>query len=284
MDIRNFTIKQWFIVYLILIGLLILSGIQLFGVFQSVKVSVLDVGQGDAILIQTPEYHKILIDSGPDSKVVDGLGKELGFFDKKIDIFILTHPHNDHYGGILDVMQKYDIGKIIMTGVTTSDPVYTTFLDEARKKNIGLLFLQNNQDIQISHDLYLDILYPFAGHSMVGQKSDDPNNTSIVARLVKMTSDGRKNMMIFTGDASEPEEREILLSGQDVKADVLKVGHHGSNTATSIPFLKAVNPKTAVISVGKDNKFGHPNKETIDRLSGLKVYQTMNDGTVEFNF
>jgi len=278
------SLKQWFIGYLIAIGLMVLAVIQYVDVHQRLRVSVLDVGQGDAILIQTPEYHNILIDAGPDSKTVDRLGEKLGFFDKTIDLFILTHPHNDHYGGILDVMQKYKIKKIVLTGVASGDPVYMAFLGEAKSKGADLIFTQNNKDIQIAPDLFIDILYPFAGQSLIGQQASNPNNTSIVARVLERTSVGWKNLMILTGDAEAEEEREILLSGQDIKSDVLKVGHHGSKTATSDIFLGAVNPTSAVISVGAGNKFGHPNDETIKRLSGLNVRQTITDGTVEFDF
>jgi len=278
------SLKQWGISYLIGLGLLVLAVFQFADVHHHLKVSVLGVGQGDSILLQTPEYHNILIDAGPDSKTVDRLGEELGFFDKTIDLFILTHPHNDHYGGVLDVMQKYKIKKVILTGVASGDPVYRTILETAKASGAEFQFIQNNQDIQIAPSLYLDILYPFSDRSLVGQEAGNINNTSIVARLLQRTSDEWENLMLLTGDAEQEEEREILLSGQDVQSGVLKIGHHGSKTATSIPFLNAVNPTTAVISVGEGNKFGHPHAETIEKLSGLSVRQTMAEGTIKFEF
>jgi len=280
----DLSLKQWVVGYLICIGLLVLAVSQFADAHQGLEVSVLDVGQGDSILIQTPEYHNILIDAGPDSKTVDRLGEELGFFDKTIDLFVLTHPHNDHYGGILDVMQKYRIKKVILTGVVSDDPVYQAFLESAKTDGAEFVFIQNNQDIQIAPDLYLDIIYPFSDYSLVGQSVANANNTSIVARLLKQTPDGWENLIMLTGDTETEEEREILLSGQDVRSDALKVGHHGSKTATSDVFLDAVSPVTAVISVGAGNKFGHPHAETIEKLSGLTVRQTMTEGTIKFNF
>ena len=278
---QNLTTKQWIALHTICIGMLFLIIPQLFNVHQPLKISVLDVGQGDAILIQTPEYHNILIDAGADSKVVDQLSKQLAFFDKTIDIFILTHPHADHYGGILDVMQKYQIKKIILTGVVSGDPVYLTFLGETRKKNIETVFIQNHQDLLIGSNIYLDIIYPFNGQSLVGQDVYNKNNTSIVARLLRRTSGGLENLAMLTGDAEEEEEREILLTGQDVRSDILKLGHHGSKTATSDIFLRAVNPKIAIVSAGKDNKFGHPHAETMGKVRGLTIYRTDLGGTVE---
>lgn len=269
-------------VYLVLVGLLFLIISAFLDVHQPLKVSVLDIGQGDAILIQTPEYHNILIDAGPDGRTVDQLSRQMGFFDKTIDLFILTHPHRDHYVGILDMMQKYQINKILLTGISSHDPMYLDFLSTARDKGVELVFIQNHQDIQISANLYLDVIYPFQNQSLVGQDAHNKNNTSIVARLMSRKSGGWEPLMMLPGDAEIEQEREILLSGQDVAADILKLGHHGSKTATSDVFLAAVSPLTAVISAGEDNKFGHPHEEVMEKVKDLGVYQTAEKGAVEF--
>ncbi|MCK5610341.1 MBL fold metallo-hydrolase [Candidatus Pacearchaeota archaeon] len=279
---QNWNLKHWLTIDLILIGLLFLVTIQCFAVHQKLTVSFLDVGQGDAIFIQTPEHHNILIDAGAGAMVVDEMSKAMNFFDKTIDLFILTHPHRDHYGGILDVLQKYDIEKIMLTGVVTNDPMYGDFLHTIKAKNIDLIFVQNNQDLQIGSDLYLDFLYPFEGQSLVGQAVHNKNNTSIVARLLQRNSDGWTPLMLLTGDAEIEQEREILLSGQGVGSGILKLGHHGSKTATSDPFLAAVNPLTVVVSAGLDNKFEHPHAETIEKVKHLEVRNTMMEGLVEF--
>lgn len=272
--------KHWLLFYGICVGLLFLVIVQLSNAHQTLKVSVLDVGQGDAILIQTPEYHNILIDAGSGSAVVDQMGGQLSFFDKTIDVFVLTHPHRDHYGGILDVMQKYKINKVLLTGVSAEDPVYLSFLEKAEETE--MIFIQNHQDLQISPNVYLDVLYPFKDQSLVGQDVHNKNNTSIVARLVRRSKSGLESLVMLTGDAEMEEEREILLSGQEVKSDILKVGHHGSKTATSDAFLAAVNPETAIVSAGEDNKFEHPHPETLEKLGSLNIQQTMKDGTIEF--
>lgn len=259
---------------------MLLTIFPFFNVHQPLKISVLDVGQGDAILIQTPDYHNILVDAGPDSVVVDQLGKQMSFFDKTIDVFILTHPHRDHHAGILDVMQKYKIKKILLTGVASGDPLYLDFLKKAGNQS-ELIFVNNEQDLQISATVYLDVLYPFANQSLVGQEVHNKNNTSVVARLVRRTEDGWQPLIMLTGDAEMEEEREILLAGQDVRTEVLKLGHHGSRTSTSDVFLAAVDPNVAVISAGKDNQFEHPHPETMEKISDLEIRQTMEEGTIE---
>jgi competence protein ComEC len=267
--------------HLICLGILLLAITQLHQIIGSdLNVSVLDVGQGDAILIQTPEYKNVLIDAGEGGLINDELGKRMGFFDKTIDLFILTHPHFDHFGGLLDVIQKYRIKQILMTGVNSDDQVYADLLKKIKEQNIPILFAQNDKDIQIGKNTYLDIIYPFAGINLIGQKVNSLNNTSIVIRLIQ----NNESLIMLPGDAEMGLEREILLSGQYLNSKILKLGHHGSRTATSDGFLSAVDPDTAVISAGKDNKFGHPHSETLEKITNLNVRQTMIDGSVEFNF
>ncbi|MBU0577735.1 MBL fold metallo-hydrolase [Patescibacteria group bacterium] len=242
-------------------------------------MSFLDVGQGDAILIQTPEYKNVLIDAGENGAVVEELGEQIGFFNQEIDLFILTHPHRDHFGGFLDVIQKYPVKQVMITGVISSDPMYEAFLNEIQLLNIPIIFPQNDQDIQMGNNVFLDILYPLTNQSLIGHDVDNKNNTSIVAHLIKSNT----SLALLTGDAEHEEEKEILLSGQDVQSDILKLGHHGSRTATSDAFLAAVNPQTAIVSAGIDNKFEHPHGETMEKVKDLTVYQTMG-GTIEFNF
>jgi competence protein ComEC len=277
----KFSIKQWVLSHTVLLLILLLILHQFFGIInRNLSISVLDVGQGDSILIQTPEYKNILIDAGLSGKVVEELGKQFGFFNNTIDLFIITHPDRDHYAGILDVMQKYDIKQVMLTGIANPDSLYESFLQQILSKNTPIIFPHNNQDLQIGHNIYLDILYPFANQSLVGQEVKNKNNTSIVAHLSKPDNG---SLILLTGDAEHELEREILLSGQDVRSPILKLGHHGAKTSTSDQFLKAVQPKTAIISADLDNKFGHPHPETMEKIADLEVFQTI-DGTIEFNF
>ncbi len=272
------TAKQWVLSHLIAAGMLGLAVFQVFSVTgRATAVTFLDVGQGDAILIQTPEHKNVLIDAGPDAMVVDRLSAHMGFFDKTIDLFILTHPHRDHFVGVMDILQKYQIRQVMLTGVVLDDPLYTDLIQKLKSRGIPFVFPNGGQDWQIGRHEALDVLFPFEGQSLLGRTFDNANNSSIVARLTD-TATGRTVML--TGDAEKELEREILLSGADVKSDALKLGHHGSRTATSDIFLQAVRPQTAVISAGKDNTFGHPHAETLEKLKDISVRQTIVEGDI----
>jgi competence protein ComEC len=240
---------------------------------RRLEIDFLDVGQGDAILIKTPADQDILIDGGPDEVILQRLGREMGWFDRKIDLLLLTHPHADHVTGLIEVLRRYQVDKIIYTGVIDTTPNFLAWLDTIKKEKIDLLLANHYQKINLGEDLYLEILYPFTDFS--GKYFDNLNNSSIVARLVY-----GQERILFMGDA-ESEVEKILLEKYDMRAQVLKVGHHGSKT-TSWEFLKAVKPEISIISVGKDNQFGHPAPiilQEIEKL-GSKLFRTDLDGTI----
>ncbi len=239
------------------------------------KVCFFDVGQGDSALIQTPFGQDILIDGGPDNTVLEKLGEHLGFFDNDIELMILTHPHADHVTGLIGVLKRYDVEKIIYTGIDYDSFVYKTFLDYAQKEGTQIIIANKKQKIILGDDLFLDILYP--KENIAGTKMDNVNNSSVVARL----SYGR-NSFLFMGDAEREEELNIL-DGVDIKSDVLKLAHHGSKT-NDRDFVGMVSPKYTVISVGEKNKFGHPNKSVINMLNdlGTVVFRTDRDGDINF--
>ena len=276
--------KIWIWFYGICFGVLILTILQTIQMGRDPSISFLDVGQGDAILIQTAEFHQILIDAGIGSQVVDKLGKNMDFFDRSIDLFVLSHPDRDHFAGILDTMQKYKIERILMTGVTSTDFMYKEFLEQAKTTGAQIDFANADQDVQIGPGLFLDVLYPLKGQNLIGQTPSDKNNTSTMVRLIQKNGDQVRSIALLNGDAEFPEEFEVLAAGEDVTADILKLGHHGSKFATSDGFLKAVSPKTVVASVGADNKYGHPNPETLERVKGLEIRRTDKEGTIIFDF
>ncbi len=239
------------------------------------EVDFLDIGQGDSILIKTPNNQNILIDGGPDKTVIKRLSKELRWWDKTIDLMILTHPHDDHVGGLNDVISYYKVKKILYTGVVHNAPAYINWLNLIKDNNIPLIIISHQQAINLGKDCKLEIIYPF--NDLSGKEVDNLNNSSIIVKLVyKNTS------FLFTGDAEIEQEQELLKSNIDLSADVLKVCHHGANTSSSENFLKAVNPKIAVIQVGKDNKFNHPSRRVIKRMEkmGIEIFRNDLDGTV----
>jgi len=243
------------------------------------SVNFLNVGQGDSAFIETPEMHQILIDGGPGSVVLSKIAKEMPFWDRSLDLVILTHPEADHMQGLLDVLQRYKANYILWTGVIKSAPEYDQWikvLEKQEKEGAKILIAEQGQEIKAG-DLKIDTLFPFK--SLEGQRlTASANDTCVVNKLIY-----GKDSFLFTGDITSDTEKKLVDSGEDIASDVLKVAHHGSKYSSSDLFLQAVSPKIAVIEVGK-NSYGHPTPETLQRLEnfGIKMFRTDKDGDVEF--
>jgi DNA internalization-related competence protein ComEC/Rec2 len=238
------------------------------------QVSFLDVGQADSILIKLPGGKTMLIDAGnnDDGKTVVNFLKSHGV--KNLDVLVGTHPHEDHIGGMDDVIEAFDIEKIYMPKVTTTTRTFKDVLRAAEKKNLKITAARGGMSIPLEEGLKADILAPNSS------RYEELNNYSIVIKITyKDTS------FLFTGDAEKLSEQEMLKKRYDLRADVLKVAHHGSSSGTSEEFLSAVSPEYAVISVGRNNDYGHPHRETMRRLTahGVKVYTTADNGNLLFS-
>lgn len=239
---------------------------------KNLVVSFIDVGQADCILIQSPNGKNMLIDAG-DSSSQSAISNYLK--DKninKIDVLVATHPHVDHIGSMAYVVNNYEIGSIYMPKAVHTTAVYETLLNTIKNKGLSINTAKAGGVITLGDEsISINIVAP------VGSTYSDLNSYSAVIKITyKNTS------FLFAGDAGSDSEQEILNLGVDIKADVLKVGHHGSATSTSTAFLKAVSPEYAVISVGKGNTYGHPTQTALDRLTAAsaKIYRTDDGGTV----
>lgn len=248
---------------------------------SALHVFFLDVGQGDSILIETPSGNLVLIDGGPEDRALGELALILPFFRRTIDLVILTHPDKDHLEGLIYVIDRFNVQKVLMTGVSDNSPYYAAFLSKLDKKGVEVLIAEADQDFDLGGGAFLDILYPFV--SLYGTRPAESNSASIVAKLIF-----RDFEALLTGDADAGIENKLVeknaaFDNALLGADVLKISHHGSKTATSESFLKAVSPKTAVIQVGKDNKYGHPVMEILKRLyqRGVGIWRTDRNGRIE---
>ncbi|MFA5105086.1 MAG: DNA internalization-related competence protein ComEC/Rec2 [Candidatus Margulisiibacteriota bacterium] len=239
---------------------------------RDLTVTVLDVGQGDTIFIRTPDDHKILIDGG-----VAKMGKAvvLPFLQRNgindIDLLVLTHPHDDHVGGLCDVVGSIKVKQVLDSGVPHTSPFYRRFLELIMKNKIKYAMGRYGQKFTFG-DVSAFVLAPFNDLS-----GSDLNNNSIVMKFVY-----GNNSFLFMGDASFDEESQMLGKGINVSSNVLKVGHHGSTYSSSDDFIDSVRPKIAVIPVGRNNVYGHPSPYTIEKLldRGIKVFRTDIDGAV----
>lgn len=243
---------------------------------DSIKLTFLDVGQGDAELVVTPKGQGILIDGGPNDSVVNKLDKNIPFYSHKLDAVVLTHPHADHVAGLVAVANKYQINKVYMSGVIHTAPEYFAFLDALKQHNVAVQIVKSSDSLDFGDGIRLDFLYPLA--SLQGQTVENLNLTSVVTRL-----SWGKSSALFMGDLESKGQDKLLASGQNLKSDIIKISHHGSKDSVNAKFLAAVAPKYAVIEVGKDNKFGHPSQDMLNLLSGLIVYRTDYDGDVRFD-
>jgi competence protein ComEC len=235
------------------------------------KVHFIDVGQADCILVQTPGGKNMLIDAGngPDARtIMSYLNSQQA---KKIDILVGTHPHEDHIGAMDRVIENYPIGSIYMPKVSTTTKTFRDVLQAVKDKGLKVNSPIPGSTLNLDSTIKVEVL------ALNSTKYEDLNNYSIVLKVTY-----GKTSFLLTGDAERESEQEMLAKRFNLKADVLKIGHHGSSPSTSPAFWATVAPKYAVISVGKGNDYGHPKPETINRLqkSGITIFRTDYDGTI----
>ena len=239
---------------------------------NSFKIFFFDVGQGDSELIITPAGKTILIDGGPDRKILQELGRVLPFWQRRIDLVVISHAHDDHIGGLIEVIRRYDIGRVVYNNLNFKTPMLETLKKEIKEKNIKMMAANTGLSFSFPSDCSFDIL----------KASKEPdlaeNDYSIVSDFYCLSK-----RVLLTGDAGVMIEKELLADGVDLKSDIIKISHHGSTSASSENFLKAVNPILAVISVGAGNRFNHPSALILDRLKklGVDICRTDQAGTRE---
>jgi competence protein ComEC len=280
--------EKWTKIIGIQILILAVIWMSVFSLHQDLKIIACNVGQGDAILI-TKQSSQILIDGGPGNKVMDCLSKYMPFWDNKIEIVILTHPQADHYSGLLEVFRDYDVDYYFAPSLASSSQNYKVLNTLAQNKAKHIISPVEGQKIKLGL-IYLDILWPseqFIAENLtpLAQISDNQNQSVLGTTTSKLDPNRFSSTVllnyqsfkgIFTGDL-DPQSENILNSNMQLPhVTLLKVPHHGSKNGLTQDFLNAISPQIALISVGKNNSYGHPNKEVIDMLSkaNVKVYRT----------
>ncbi len=232
------------------------------------EVHFIDVGQGDAILVRAPGGGNLLIDGGEREPGVLGYLEKLGI--RQLDVVVATHPHTDHIGGLIAVLKKMPVKEVWIDGQAQTTKTYEDFLDAIDKSGAAFHEARRGGEIRLA-GLVFRILHPRQPFL------EEINNNSVVLKMAY----GQVSFL-FPGDAESEAEKSIMAYNGDLKSTVLKLGHHGSRTASSEAFLKAVQPQVAVYMAGLGNSYGHPHRETISKLNKLKVkiYGTDVNGTV----
>lgn len=274
-NLKNFFInnRNKVLIFISIVSLISITSIK---IPKELKINFIDVGQGDSCLITTPQNKKVIVDSGGSESYDVGKNVLLPYLlDKritKIDYIMISHFDTDHCKGFEYVLENIKVKNVIISKQSETSENFKQIMKIIRKKRINLIIVQKETKIKIDNFTTVDILSPQSENI-----ADNMNDNSIVAKF-----EAYNFSILFTGDASEKIEKELIKENINLKSDILKVSHHGSKTGTSEEFLKSVKPKIALIGVGENNKFGHPTKDVIKRLTEnkIKIYRTDTDGEI----
>lgn len=233
----------------------------------------LQVNRGDGFYMKTKEGFEVIWDGSDDLSFLEKLSDYRPFFDKTIDLWIITHPDFDHYYGGLEVLKQLNIENIMLSGVDKNDINYKEIFAIAKKRNINIIFADKNTDIVIGgkNTIQIDTIFPFESIYASKDIEEIGNDYSLVQKLSFTDTANITTTILLTGDIEKETEENLLLSGIDISADILKIAHHGSKSSSSESFLKAVQPQKAIITTGTKNKFNHPHTETTDMLKKLNI-------------
>lgn len=243
----------------------------------NLRVIFLDVGQGDAILVQTPEGKNILVDGGPDKNVVYKLDSYIPITKRKIDLMIATHADLDHISGLAEVLYRYEVKSVLDNGLVGHTPAYYQWQNSIQEKNISKVSVDAPHTIALEDGISFQFLWP--DQDIVATSEADKNFASVVVKLIYGDTS-----FLLTGDATIETEEILVEAGSDLTSDVLKAGHHGSKYSSGVEFVQAVDPIYGIISAGKDNTFGHPSLRALKNLevSGAEILRTDQDGDILF--
>jgi len=242
---------------------------------DTLTVSFLDVGQGDSIFIQSPSGKQLLIDGGPNRAVLRELGRHMSWYDRHIDVVVATHPDADHIGGLIDVLERYDVDYVYRPGVVHDTPEAQSFLRAIDEERATDILARREDVIDLGSGVYVEILFPDRDVFEI-----ETNTGSVIVRVVY----GDISFFLSGDSPQSIEEYVVSLDGTSLKSDVLKVGHHGSRTSTSATLLGFVSPKYGVLSRGCDNRYGHPHSDVLELLNRFEVeiLDTCEEGTITF--
>lgn len=240
------------------------------------RVVFFDVGQGDAAYIRTPQGDDVVIDAGRDDTVVHALGRAMPFFDSRVEALILTHPDTDHITGAVRLLERFQVRRVFLFERSSDSPVWRAFLAALAQEHATVLYPRAGDAVSFGTTRLL-FLSPLTTQD---QAVLSDNDISLVTQLRF-----GENRILFTGDISADQERVVARHyGESLASDILKVSHHGSRYSSDTLFLENVRPQYGIISAGKDNPYGHPNRFTLERLrkQGITIFSTLDQGNISF--
>lgn len=272
--VRNYGL--FYLTLLVLLGTIFIFYLDFTLSRRGLTFAMLDVGQGDALFIESPTGTQILIDSGPPRKVLGELRRVMPLFDRSLDAIIITNPDADHIGGFSDVLAHYKVGMLLEPGTFNESNTYKNLKSEIEKKNISESLARRGMRLNLGGGAVIDILFPDRDVS-----TWTTNDGSVIAKLTY----GETEIML-TGDSTQETEKIIIAdnAASSLDVDILKVGHHGSKTSTSADFARVLSPEYALISSGETNSYGHPHQQVLDTLTaiGAEILRTDQLGTIIF--
>jgi competence protein ComEC len=283
---QNFRWKQVLplcLFILVILNIAIWSGFIIPEKKPLLSISFLDIGQGDAIYIEAPNGKQMLVDGGPDKATLLRLKKVMPFFDRSLDVLVVTNPDKDHIGGFIDVLRAYEVALVVEPGTISKTETYKVLTEKIESEKAEKVIARRGQEIVLDSEQGVKLVILFPDRDV---KALSTNDGSIIAKLVY----GDTSVML-QGDAPQEMERYVMSLEQKEKgdiafldSDILKVGHHGSYTSSDRSYVEALSPFVAVASLGKDNRYGHPHKETLETFEtlGVPLLRTDEEGTITF--
>lgn len=261
--------------FLVVLSVALVVGIGMRSVSSSLQVSFFDVGQGDAIFIQTPDGHDVLIDGGPNSSVLGDLSSRMSYLDREIDVIIATHGDADHITGLIPVLERYDVAHIVTSPVAADTSLFDDFAKRVMSEGAHVHVARKGDVIDLGGGAEIHVLYP---HAYVPKKVST-NDASVSVVLVY-----GEHSFLLTGDLTSVYEHQLTHPVLSQHITVYKAGHHGSKSSSGEALLKRIKPEYVVVSVGKDNRYGHPAPEVITRLQkhSQEILSTIDRGTITF--
>lgn len=238
----------------------------------------LDIGQGDALYLRLPSQDDIVIDAGPDDRILSQLGQAMPLGDREIELLIISHNHLDHIGGLPALLSRYKVDRVWLSGATNDTEIYQKVIATFKDLQVPITYVKAG-DTTVTGDVTTTVLHPPEG--VVNTNPEEQHDATVAMKIAY-----KSICLILTGDLNEKHEVTILAVAKQLQLSlncpILKVSHHGSKSSSTVAFLEAVQPKVATISVGEKNRYHHPTDETLERLKtiGANIYRTDQSGTI----